>query len=391
MSSPHRAPVSARPARRLAASLRPAVALVALSLLSSTAPLAAEGGRFRSLDPKATLVFPRDHGAHDDARVEWWYVTGHLVDGEGRRSGFQLTFFRTGLVDEPKGARSSAFAPRDLHLAHFARTDVDGKAFRYAERTHRDGPGGASARTTHLDVASEDWRLTELGGKLYLRASDRGDGIEETLTLLLTPEKPPVLHGENGLSRKAHEAEAVSRYVSFTRLRAEGWTTRGGNARSVTGSAWMDHEWGSGAIGRGTRGWDWFSVQLEDGRDLMIYQLRGEDGTRTLHSSGTLVERDGRATPLSPSEFSVEVTARWTSPRSKGTYPARWLLRVPKASLELEVVPVLPDQELVTDRSTRVTYWEGACDVRASGSGRPLGRAYVELTGYAGKGALGLF
>ena len=389
--APYRAPIPARPSRRLAASPRPAAALVALSLLSFTAPLAAEGGRFRPLDPKATPVFPRDHGAHDDARVEWWYVTGHLVDGEGRRSGFQLTFFRTGLVDEPKGARASAFAPRDLHLAHFARTDADGKTFRYAERTHRDGPGGASARTTHLDVANEDWRLTELGGKLYLRASDRVDGVEETLTLLLTPEKPPVLHGENGLSRKAHEAEAVSRYVSFTRLRAEGWTTRGADARSVTGSAWMDHEWGSGAIGKGTRGWDWFSVQLEDGRDLMIYLLRGEDGSRTLHSSGTLVERDGRATPLSPSDFSVEVTKRWTSPRSKGTYPARWLLRVPKARLELEVVPVLPDQELVTDRSTRVTYWEGACEVRAPGSGRTLGRAYVELTGYAGKGALGLF
>ncbi len=389
--SPNRAPISARPARGFAATLRSAAALAALSLLSSFAPLSADGGRFRPLDPGAAPAFPRDHGAHDDARVEWWYVTGHLSDAEGRRSGFQLTFFRTGLVDEPKGARTSAFAPRDLHLAHFARTDVDGKTFRYAERTHRDGPGGASARTTHLDVANEDWRLTELGGNLHLRASDRVDGVEETLTLILTPEKPPVLHGENGLSRKAPEPDAVSRYVSFTRLGAEGWATRGSDARSVTGSAWMDHEWGSGAIGKGTRGWDWFSLQLEDGRDLMLYLLRGEDGVRTLQSSGTLVEKDGRATPLAPSDFSVEVTARWTSPRSKGTYPARWLLRVPKANLVLEVVPLLADQELVTDRSTRVTYWEGACDVRAPGSGRPLGRAYVELTGYAGKGALGLF
>jgi predicted secreted hydrolase len=366
-----------------------------LALLFPAAPLSAEGSRFRPLDPKAVPSFPRDHGAHDDARVEWWYVTGHLFDASGRRSGFQLTFFRTGLVDEPKGTRTSAFAPRDLHLAHFSRTDVDGKTFRYAERTHRDGPGGASARTTHLDVANEDWRLTELGGKLVLRASDRVDDVEETLTLLLTPEKPPVLHGENGLSRKAPEPDAVSRYVSFTRLRAEGWATRGTEARAVNGSAWMDHEWGSGAIGKGTTGWDWFSVQLDDGRDLMLYLLRGEDGARTLHSSGTLVDRAGRATPLAPSDVSVEVTDRWTSPRSKGTYPARWVLRVPKAGLALEVVPLLADQELVTDRSTRVTYWEGACDVRDVSApakpGRPLGRAYVELTGYAGKGALGLF
>ena len=393
--SPHRRPALPRRAGRGAPLRATAAALAALALLASPAPLAAEGGRFRPLDPKETPSFPRDHGAHDDARVEWWYVTGHLSDGEGRRSGFQLTFFRTGLVDEAKGARRSAFAPRDLHLAHFARTDVDGKTFRYAERTHRDGPGGASARTTHLDVANEDWRLTELGGKLYLRASDRVEGVEETLTLLLTPEKHPVLHGENGLSRKAEDPGAVSRYVSFTRLRAEGWATRGGEARAVAGSAWMDHEWGSGAIGKGTRGWDWFSVQLDDGRDLMLYLLRGEDGVRTLHSSGTLVDRAGRATPLAHSDFTVEVTARWTSPRSKGTYPARWVLRVPKAGLALEVVPLLADQELVTDRSTRVTYWEGACDVRElSGPGkaaRPAGRAYVELTGYAGKGALGLF
>ena len=365
----------------------------ALALLASLAAwpgLAAD--RFRPLDSGAPVAFPRDHGSHDDARVEWWYVTGHLVDGAGRRSGFQLTFFRTGISDEAKGARSSAFAPRDLHLAHFARTDVDGKSFRYAERRHRDGPGGASARSTHLDVANEDWRLTELGGKLVLRASGRFDGQEETLTLLLTPTKPPVLHGENGLSRKAPDAGAVSRYVSFTRLSAEGWMTRGSDARAVTGSAWMDHEWGSGAIGKGTTGWDWFSVQLDDGRDLMLYLLRGADGTATLHSSGTLVDRDGRATLLAAADFSVEVTARWTSPRSKGTYPARWLLRVPKANLALEVVPLLADQELVTDRSTRVTYWEGACEVRPPpGSPASSGRAYVELTGYAGKGALGLF
>lgn len=367
--------------------------LAALALLvPASASFAADAGRFRPLDPSTPASFPRDHGAHDDARVEWWYVTGHLRDAGGRRSGFQLTFFRTGIAQDPKGARTSTFAPRDLHLAHFARTDVDGKTFRYAERIHRDGPGGASVSSTHLDVANEDWRLTELGGKLFLHASDRAGGQAETLTLLLTPRKPPVLHGENGLSRKAPDPDAVSRYVSFTRLSAEGWLTRGDESSPVTGTAWMDHEWGSGAIGKGTTGWDWFSVQLEDGRDLMLYILRGADGTRTLHSSGTLVQVDGRATPLAPSDFTVEVTSSWTSPRSKGVYPARWILRVPKAGLALEVVPLLPDQELVTDRSTRVTYWEGACAVRPlPGSASPSGSAYVELTGYAGKGALGLF
>lgn len=365
------------------------VALTALVLLFQIHPApAADAGRFRPLAPAAPVVFPRDHGSHDDARVEWWYVTGHLRDADGRVTGFQLTFFRTGVADSPRESRTSAFAPRDLHLAHFARTDVDGRSFRYAERIHRDGPGGASASASHLDVRNEDWRLVELGGKLSLHASDRG----EELTLLLTPLKPPVLHGANGLSRKAPDPDAVSRYVSFTRLKAEGWLTRGSDARAVTGTAWMDHEWGSGAIGKGTSGWDWFSVQLEDGRDLMLYLLRGPDGARTLFSSGTLVGKDGRAEPLAPDDFSVEVTSRWTSPRSKGVYPARWFLRVPKAGLALEVVPLLADQELVTDHSTRVTYWEGACTVRPlPGSAGPSGQAYVELTGYAGKGALGLF
>ncbi len=379
---------------------RRAAFLAALSLASAGTVLAAFAARalsagapgaerFRPLDPAAPLSFPRDHGSHDDARVEWWYVTGHLEDGSGRRLGYQLTFFRTGISDEPQG-RASAWAARDLFLAHFARTDAAEGRFRYAERAHRSGVGAAWARTTHLDVGNEDWTLRDVGGAFVLFARDRVDGEEETLSLLLRPAKPPVLHGENGLSRKGPEPDAVSRYVSFTRLETTGFLTRGGEARPVRGLSWMDHEWGSGSIGRETAGWDWYSVQLDDGRDLMLYRMRGTGGETTRFASGTLVEKDGSSRGLSPADFSVEATGRWTSPRSGGVYPSRWLLRVPAAGLALEVTPLLADQELVTDRSTRVTYWEGACDVRlAEGSGARAGNAYVELTGYAGKGALG--
>jgi predicted secreted hydrolase len=343
------------------------------------------GGRFKPLDPDQKISFPRDHGAHDDARVEWWYVTGQLETTSGKRLGYQLTFFRTGITDDPS-PRASSFAARDLHLAHFARTDAAKGTFRFAERLHRAGPGAAYARAGRLSVANEDWRLEEAGGRLVLFAKDGGD----ELSLILSPEKAPVLHGPNGMSRKGTEPEAVSKYVSLTRLSSAGWWTTGGTSEAVTGLSWFDHEWGSGSIGKETQGWDWFAVHLLDGRDLMLYRLRGAAGNGTPFSSGTLVAKDGAAAPLAAADFTIEETARWKSPKSGATYPARWLLRVPGAGIAIEVVPVLADQELATEKSTRVTYWEGACDVKTPG-GALAGRAYAEMTGYAGPGGLGLF
>lgn len=369
--------------------LAPTALLLAAFACLAPAPLAA-ASRFRIPTAAEPPSFPRDHGSHDDARVEWWYVTGHLATESGERLGFQLTFFRTGLLDEPRGERSSAWAARDLFLAHLALTDVKAGTFRYAERRHRTGVGAAVAREETLDVSVDEWRLVEMGGRFALLARDgSGDGAVE-LSLLLTPEKPPVLHGDNGLSRKGPEPEAVSRYVSLTRLKTEGWVRRGGTAARVTGSSWLDHEWGPGSMGKESAGWDWLSIQLDDGRDLMLYLMRGAAGAPTRFASGTLVERDGTSRALGPADFAVEPTATWRSPRSGGVYPARWSVRVPSAGLLLDVVPLVADQELVTDRSTFVTYWEGACEVRsAGGDARRLGRAYVELTGYAGKGALG--
>ncbi len=341
--------------------------------------------RFKPLDPNQKLSFPRDHGAHEDSRVEWWYVTGQLETASGKRLGYQLTFFRIGITDDP-APRASAFAARDLHLAHFARTDVSRGTFRFAERLHRDGPGAAYARTGRLCVVNEDWRLEELGGRLVLSAKDGGD----ELSLVLSPEKAPVLNGPNGISRKGPEPDAVSRYVSLTRLASAGWWTTGGASEAVTGLSWFDHEWGSGSIGRETQGWDWFALHLLDGRDLMLYRLRGAAGNGTPFASGTLVKQDGTAVPLASEDFAIEETAHWKSARSGATYPSRWVLRVPKAGLALDVVPLAADQELVTERSTHVTYWEGACGVKTL-AGAPAGRAYVELTGYAGAGGLGLF
>ena len=247
-------------------------------------------------------------------------MTGQLETASGKRLGYQLTFFRTGVTDDP-APRASSFAARDLHLAHFARTDVTGgKAgtFRFAERLHRDGPGAAYARTGRLCVANEDWRLEEVGGQLVLFAKDGGD----ELSLVLSPEKPPVLHGPNGISRKGPEPDAVSKYVSLTRLASAGWWTSGGTSEAVTGLSWFDHEWGSGSIGKETQGWDWFALHLLDGRDLMLYRLRGDGRTRVDVQLGHASSiRDGSALPLSSQDFSIEEIARWKSPRSGATYP----------------------------------------------------------------------
>lgn len=364
-----------------------AVLGLALTALAALAAAAAGASRFRT-PPAGPASFPRDHGAHDDARLEWWYVTGHLSGASGR-SGYELTFFRTGLEDTPKRARASAFAARDLFLAHFARTDVAKGRFAFSERAHRTGVGAAWAREERLDAANEDWRLVDLGSSLALFARDgAGEDVDE-LNLLLTPEKPPVLHGDGGISRKGAQPDAVSKYVSLTRLRTTGWRTSHGVTEAVTGLSWFDHEWGPGAIGAEIGGWDWFALQLADGRDVMLYRIRGKTGAGTPFTSGTLVEKSGASRSLAAADFTIEETARWKSPRSGATYPARWTIRIASADVAVDVVPLVADQELVTERSTGVTYWEGACDVLPRAGGASLGSAYVELTGYAGTGALG--
>jgi predicted secreted hydrolase len=358
----------------------PAMRTRAVLLLAA---LLALGARFRP--PSAGPVeLPKDHGAHDDARLEWWYVTGHLTGASGR-SGYELTFFRTAAGDD--APRTSALAARDVFLAHFARTDAARGRFAYSERAHRGGVFAAFAREGRLDVANEEWRLADLGGSFALFASEGTGDAREELSLLLTPEKPAVQHGADGLSHKGAEPDAVSKYVSLTRLKTTGWRTKGGVSEPVTGLSWFDHEWGPGGLGAGVAGWDWFAVQLADGRDLMLYRLRTKDGRATPWSSGTLVEKSGASRTIAWGDVTLEETARWTSPATKAAYPARWTIRVASANLALDVVPLVADQELVTAKSTGVTYWEGACDVRDA-KGASIGSAYVELTGY-GSRALG--
>ena len=315
----------------------------------------------------APITFPRDHGAHADAAVEWWYYTGHLEAPGGRAYGFQLTFFRV----------------RDLHLAHFAWTDVGRGTFVYDEKTHLGLPGIAGAAASGLAVSNEDWSVREEKGVVLLSAGKRDLG---DLVLTLTPTKPPVLHGVDGLSKKGPGENESSRYVSITRFAATGTLTRAGAATPLSGTAWFDHEWGPGALPAGAAGWDWFALQLEDGSELMLYRMRLAGGAASPFSAGTFVPASGPPRTIAWSDVALAPRSTWTSARSKAAYPAVWSLAVRSLGLDVTITPLVADQELATEKSTGVTYWEGACRVAGTRAGRPIaGKAYVEMTGYAGK------
>lgn len=361
-----------------------AIGALALPLLSDakTNDRALTAG-FRSAEPGYQYRFPRDHGTHDDFRTEWWYYTGHLTAGNGRRFGYQVTFFRRGIESERVGANRSQWAIRQLYLAHVAVTDLDQKRFRYAEKISRAGLGKAGADAGRLRVWIDRWSAeASASPHEHHRLLAEGDGF--ALDLTVTPEKPPVVHGERGVSRKGNAPAQASHYYSFPRLATAGTLTVDGERLAVQGASWMDHEFGSGDLGAEITGWDWFSIQLDNRTELMLYRLRRSDGTVAAVSSGTVILPDGRTQHLSSAAVQVEAYEYWASPASGGRYPSRWRVAVPALALSLDVRPLLPDQELVTSHSTQVTYWEGAVEVLGELRGDPVsGQGYVELTGYA--------
>jgi predicted secreted hydrolase len=337
--------------------------------------LASEGTGFaRALVPRP-FSFPADHGPHPEFRTEWWYYTGNLQTATGRHFGFQLTFFRIALAPDAV-VRASAWATRQLYVAHFAITDVVGGRFHAFSRTNREALGLAGASATPYRVWVDGWSAEGDGASARLRAAE-GD---MALDLELSSAKAPIAQGDRGLSRKGAEPGNASFYYSITRMPARGIIRVGGETLEVSGAAWMDREWSTSALAPGVEGWDWFALQLDDGRELMFYLLRRRDGTIDPFSAGTLIAADGRTQPLDATDVRVETLAHWTSPRSGVRYPARWRLSVLSFDVRLELTPRLADQELLV--GTR--YWEGAVAVAGSDRGRPLmGQGYVELVGYA--------
>lgn len=350
---------------------------------SIAAPVDPADPSFRLAEAGYRYEFPRDHGAHDAFRTEWWYYTGHLETAEGRRFGFELTFFRRGIPPDQVETRPSRWSVDQLYLAHLAVTDVTGRRFHFRDRISRAGLGKAGADATHLNVWLDQWKAEEAGQTGDRQTLDaKADRV--ALALTLAPAKPLVIHGERGISKKGAAAGQASHYYSFTRLKTAGTLTLGTETFRVTGASWMDHEFGSADLSADLVGWDWFSIQLADNRELMIYRLRRADGTSDPASSGTLVFADGHTQHLSATDIQLTPLDTWTSPTSKATYPHRWQVSIPSLGLSLNLTPLLADQELRTSRSTLITYWEGAVDVTGTERDQPIhGNGYIELTGYA--------
>jgi len=331
-------------------------------------------------DDPQPVVLPRDDGPHQRL-TEWWYYTGHLETESGRRYGYQVTFFRFGLRDRQKHLKDKPLFT-DLYMAHFALSDMRAKKFLFRERISRGIAGSAGAATDRYLVWNEDWKVESSGEDHLIAVSDRGT----TLTLSLRSSKSPALHGDRGHSQKGEGEGRASYYYSLTRMRTEGELTIDGRKERVNGLSWMDHEFGSNQLADNQVGWDWFSIQLDNESELMVYLMRRKDGSVDPYSSGTLVSANGAVKHLALKDFRVEVLDRWKSPNSGADYPMRRKLSIPSEGIELEIAPTFAEQELITNRSTRVTYWEGAVGIRGIFRNQPVtGRGYVEMTGYAGK------
>lgn len=365
-----------------------AVCLVAVALmlallpatLAVVAPQASAANKsWRLALPGYKYQFPADHAAHKEFRTEWWYYTGHLVAKDGRKFGYELTFFRFGvdLNEAPK----SAWALSEVHSAHFAVTDESAKKFWFSEKLNRAALNLAYADDKQYHVVNGDWSAKLDASKQTIKALSPNYSLD----LQLTSVKPPAVHGVNGVSQKANCRGCASHYYSMTRMATTGTITVGSEKIPVTGATWMDHEFGSNQLTEDQIGWDWYSVQLDNNTELMFYVMRRKDGSFDPTSSGTVVSPDGSTKHLALQDYKIKALTSWSSPQSKATYPMGWEVTVPSLNYKVTIQPAMQAQELVTTKSTGVTYWEGSCHVTGTQNGKPIqGDAYVEMTGYAG-------
>jgi len=356
------------------------LALSVLGLWVGVSTCPPSEGFLQALEPRA-LEFPGDHADHPGFQTEWWYYTGNLLGKRDRPFGFQLTFFRVQLTPAAP-VPDSAWRTHALFFAHLAVSDAARERFLVAEKSGRGAKGiaGVSSNPSGVRVFLHGWETVIREKTHRLRARSDRFGID----LKLVSQKPPVLHGEEGLSRKGPAPGQASYYYSLTRMGARGTLRVGPETFEVSGLSWMDHEFTSNVLSKEQEGWDWMSLQLSDGSELMVYVLRHKDGSLDPYSSGTLIRKDGTWVHLPKEAFVVRAASYWQSPRSKARYPSSWEVAVLPHSISLKVTPRLKDQELITEQSTGVTYWEGSVRVAGTAAGRRVtGSGYVELTGYA--------
>jgi predicted secreted hydrolase len=358
-------------------------------------------GFTQALAPRE-FVFPGDHGAHPGFKTEWWYYTGNLFTEEGRQFGYQFTIFRNQLSpsdadfarinqEEPvlmnpeeEGARDSEWSTNQLYLAHFAISDVSKKDHVFDERYSRGTAGLAGASVDPYRIWLEDWEITRVKDS---KASDERFQMRikaemsngTALDIVLNPQKPLVLQGEEGYDKKGGEDGNASYYISFTRMQTEGLLKKDGESLAVSGLSWMDHEWSTSALDSGQTGWDWFSIQLSNGYELMYYQIRNVDPDLAPQTTGSLVTPNGQKRDLDQGEVRLEVLEYWASPHTGARYPVQWTLAIPSEELEMDVITVFDDQEMTVS----VQYYEGALQVSGKFRDEAIdGNGYIEMTGY---------
>lgn len=351
---------------------RVAAALVALLACGSLF------AQYRSALPGYQFEFPRDFFNHPDFQTEWWYYTGNLKSASGHRFGFELTFFRQAVSRD--ASPPSAWDLKDVYIAHLALSDLDGRHFFHSERINRAGPGIAGVSEVQQRIWNGNWSVQWKSSRQELEAVDP----RFRLQLSLDPRKPPVIHGESGVSQKSEGIGRASYYISLTRLAASGELDLHGEKLAVSGLAWMDHEFFTHQLAANQTGWDWLSLQLDDNSELMLYRIRRKDGSVDPYSAGTYVDSQGKPTHLRVGDYVLlPLSETWTSRETGARYPIAWKIAVPRLGLELEAHTPLADQELSSSADVLPTYWEGAITLSGHRGHKPLGGVgYLEMTGY---------
>lgn len=326
--------------------------------------------------PGWVYEFPRDHGSHAGFKTEWWYFTGNLkAENGGAELGYQLTFFRQGIADPSSDLPESRFVQRDVKFAHFAVSDIPSEKFHHFQKLSRGGFGEAGFDEGSRIAWIDSWSCDRTGlHDFHLKAEQDGVAID----LRLDSEREPVVHGLDGISRKAEGEGRSSHYYSLTRMKTAGTVSIDGVRYKVDGLTWFDHEWATNQLAAHQKGWDWFSIHFEDGGELMLFQIRTAEGGRDGFSSGTYIDASGKAQKIEEPDFDLQPLAWWSSPESKARYPVEWKIKIPHLGLDLNVRARFSNQELA---ASPFSYWEGSVSVEGSRKGR----GYLEMTGYAGR------
>jgi predicted secreted hydrolase len=367
----------------------------ALALLLIFRLFGASAEPYRLALPGYHYEFPRDHFNHPEFQTEWWYYTGNLHTADGRRFGFELTFFRQG-VNRDEIKSPNVWDVRDIWMAHLALSDIDGHRFFHTERLNRSGAGTAGADLAQARVWNGNWEA-------HWKAQGKPDGTTQELRavadqfsfdLSATSVKPPVIHGINGVSQKAEGPGHASHYISLTRLITTGTVVIGGQRFAVEGTSWMDHEFFTHQLEANQVGWDWFSLQFDDASEVMLFRLRRKDGSADPFSSGTYQDPQGRTIHLTANQFTVipggSPGQTWTSPDTGARYPIEWSIRIPSLGIDAALTTRLPQQELTGRVPGSPAYWEGAIEIRGTKGDLPArGAGYLEMTGYAGPVSFG--